>query len=278
MQIQYLGTAAAEAFPAVFCHCPVCQEARRFGGKNMRGRSGAIINAGALLIDFPPDIYLASLKFGIDLGSIAHLLITHSHRDHFAVQELMTRDSAYNAHYPEGETPLHIYGNPTVLSALEAAMQQDFGTNNRPSFASHTVEPFQPFFAGDLRIIPLLALHNRREQCLMYIVESDGKRLLYAHDTGYFPEVDWEYIAGMPFDLVSLDCCFGPGRDGGNHMGIPDNIEVKQRMESLHCTTDTTQFILNHFSHNGGLLHEELQAVATPYGFSVAYDGLTITV
>ncbi len=278
MQIQYLGTAAAEAFPAVFCHCCACRVARRLGGKNIRARAGASINAGALLIDFPPDINAASLKYDIDLGNLSHLLVTHAHSDHFAVEELMNRDSAYCAHFPEGERPLHVYGNHTVLSTLERALLLNFGESQRPSFAPHIVEPFQPFVAGDLRIIPLLALHNRSEQCYIYIVESDEKRLLYAHDTGYFPEVDWEYITGMPFDLVSLDCTFGPIKDGDNHMGIPDNVELQSRMEALHCTTGSTQFIINHFSHNGGMVHEELQQLAAPYGLVVAYDGLTITV
>ena len=33
MKFQYLGTAAAEDFPAVFCNCEYCQKARELGGK-----------------------------------------------------------------------------------------------------------------------------------------------------------------------------------------------------------------------------------------------------
>ncbi len=29
MKLQYLGTAAAEGIPALFCNCPVCTAARR---------------------------------------------------------------------------------------------------------------------------------------------------------------------------------------------------------------------------------------------------------
>lgn len=29
MKLQYLGTAAAEGIPALFCSCPVCTAARR---------------------------------------------------------------------------------------------------------------------------------------------------------------------------------------------------------------------------------------------------------
>lgn len=277
MQLQYLGTAAAEAFPAVFCHCDVCRRARQLGGKNLRARSGALIN-GKLLIDFPPDIFALSVKLGLDLGSINNLMVTHAHDDHFAVHELLLRDTAYSARFPEGETPLRVFGNAAVVSMLHAALQRAFGASERLSFAIHEVQPFQPFDVDDLRVIPLRALHNRREDCLIYIVEHDGKRLLYAHDTGYFPEEDWTYLAGMHFDLVSLDCCSGPDRDGNYHMGIPDNIEVKQRLEQLQCITAESRIIINHFSHNCGALYDELVAASEPYGFTVSYDGMTVTV
>ena len=54
MKIRYLGTAAAEGWPALFCSCPICTHARTQGGKNLRTRTQAILD-GELLIDFPPD-------------------------------------------------------------------------------------------------------------------------------------------------------------------------------------------------------------------------------
>lgn len=276
MRLQFLGTAAAEAYPALFCHCTFCLEARRLAGRNLRCRSGAVINDGALYIDFPPDIYMKARDLQLDLGSMTNLIVTHSHRDHFATNELMMRDSSYFAHYPEGEKPLNIFGNAQVLAALAKAVNEHFGVAERPSFAPHEIAPFSPFFVGKLRITPLPALHDRREMCFIYMVEESNCRLLYAHDSGYFSEEVWNYIAGIPFDLVSLDCCFGPMKDGANHMGIPDNIEVKERLWQINCATTDTQFIINHFSHNCGLQHEELTVAAAPHGFIVAYDGMVI--
>ena len=54
MKFQYLGTAAAEGWPAVFCRCEACEEAARRGGKNIRTRSQALVNDD-LLLDLPPD-------------------------------------------------------------------------------------------------------------------------------------------------------------------------------------------------------------------------------
>ena len=82
MKIQYLGTAAAEGLPALFCDCETCRKAREIGGKEMRTRTQLVVN-GKLLLDFPPDTYTHALNYSLKLGQIQHLLITHSHMDHF---------------------------------------------------------------------------------------------------------------------------------------------------------------------------------------------------
>ena len=63
MELTYLGTAAAEGFPAMFCNCAHCREARALGGKNIRTRSQALVNDD-LLIDFPADTYMHFLNNG----------------------------------------------------------------------------------------------------------------------------------------------------------------------------------------------------------------------
>lgn len=66
MQLQYLGTAAAEGFPGMFCSCAACERARKAGGKNIRTRSQAVID-DSLLIDFPADTYHHVLTHGLAL-------------------------------------------------------------------------------------------------------------------------------------------------------------------------------------------------------------------
>ena len=94
MRKQYLGTAAAEGWPAVFCGCAACRRARELGGQNLRTRSQALVD-GRLLIDLPPDTYLHALRGGLELERVASLLITHSHQDHFYPFELFMRGDPY---------------------------------------------------------------------------------------------------------------------------------------------------------------------------------------
>lgn len=56
MEIRYLGTAAAEGFPALFCQCDTCRRAAAKGGKNIRTRSSVLVN-DTVLLDMGPDLY-----------------------------------------------------------------------------------------------------------------------------------------------------------------------------------------------------------------------------
>ena len=100
MEIQYLGTASAEGLPALFCSCEICKRAREAKGKELRTRTQALVDK-KILIDLPPDTYMHSLKYSLELGQVRHLLITHSHMDHFFPVELIHRHEHFG-HYAEG--------------------------------------------------------------------------------------------------------------------------------------------------------------------------------
>ena len=104
MKLRYLGTAAAEGVPAVFCPCPACAHARKVGGKEVRTRSGAIVD-DALKLDFPGDAYMQALKWGLDYSKLQHVLITHTHRDHFCPGEFENRFKPFSQ-LPEDAAPL----------------------------------------------------------------------------------------------------------------------------------------------------------------------------
>ena len=73
MKITYIGTAASEGLPALFCQCPICESARKNGGKEIRGRAAICVNE-TLLIDFPPDIYYGAMRAGVDLSKILDIV------------------------------------------------------------------------------------------------------------------------------------------------------------------------------------------------------------
>ena len=273
LKLQYLGTAAAEAFPGVFCHCETCQKARKLGGKNIRRRSGMVVN-DTTLIDFPPDIYALSLEFGLDLGSVTDLVVTHSHEDHFDVDELSMRQNGLFCHLGEDAPPLRVHGNDGVERSLKKA-----GMDTRPYLDFSPLTYFEPLrLPNGLVFTPLPASHAKGENACIFLVEDGSRRILYAHDTGLFPEEDYPFLQGKSLDFVSFDCCNGSGSGGFyGHMGMPECRQVAARLRAEGCIRPDTRLVLNHFSHTCGDLHEELEAKAAKDGFEVAYDGMIVT-
>ncbi|MDR3148101.1 MAG: hypothetical protein LBU00_06995 [Treponema sp.] len=271
MELRYMGTGAAEGIPAAFCACPVCREAAKRGGREIRTRSQSLLD-GKILLDFPPDTYAHYLSCRFDLPSIEHLLVTHSHMDHFFPQEFELRSGDFIYEPPP---LLHVYGNEKVGEALLAALP---GAAERYCLVFHPLKPFEKINAGAYAVTPLLAKHDPLERCLFYLVERGDRALLYAHDTGIFPAETWDYLGSAKprLGLVSLDCTTAAFKEGSNHMGLPDVVLVREKLLEMGLAGEDTVFVLNHFSHNGGLNHQELCEKAGGLGFTVAWDGLSV--
>ena len=275
MKIQYLGTGASEAVPALFCDCDVCRRSRETGGRNIRTRSQALID-DTLLVDFPADTYLHVLRDGLQLSKIHTCIITHNHSDHLYAEDLVARRAPYAQ--MEDETPLNIYGtSPAGRDVLQ--VQKDYNEPFRQECVIfNPIAPFVPFEAEGYTITALKADHDPYCDPVFYLIEKGGKRLLYANDTGIFPEETWAYLeqSGVRLDFVSLDCTMVLVPCEHGHLGLTAAAQVRQRLMDMGLTDGQTVFYLNHFSHNGGATHDDMVAPAGEQGFLVAYDGLTV--
>lgn len=277
MKIQYLGTAAAEGWPGLFCTCKNCKRAREKGGKNLRSRSQVLINDD-LLFDFGPDTFYHAMAFNLNLAEVESVLLTHSHTDHFYPTDLILRAVPYA--YERDKNKLFLYGNEKCQSMFERMLEvEDDSANLKKCVGFQTISAFQSFDLSGYHVLPLKASHDPRENCLIYVLtDKEGKNLFYGNDTGIMPEETWEQIKGLHFDLVSLDCTMGGTPGCASHMGMGENNTVRERMLDIGCADDKTIFIMTHFSHNGCLLHEELEEKGAAIGFKVAYDGMIINV
>jgi len=270
MKLQLLGTAAAEGWPAVFCGCGYCERARELGGKNIRSRSQAVID-DCILVDLPPDTYMHMALNGLKLYEIEHLIVTHSHGDHWQPWELIMRGPGFSQ---KNAGVLTVYGNAAVMDGVRKIYNEQPGTEKY--VACRQLKPFESVRIGKYEITALRALHKRDEECLLYLVGDGADRILYGLDTGCFPEDTWAFLENVKLSTVVLDCTFQGRAEGTNHMGLPDNVKVRQRLLETGAANDKTAFIVHHFSHNGGLDHETLETEAAKAGFLAAYDGMTV--
>ena len=271
MKIKFLGTAAAEGWPGIFCTCDTCQKARTLKGKNYRSRFSIMID-DEYKIDFPPDSYYHMIREELDFTKLRHLFISHPHSDHLASFEFDFRRIWFTN--MRGDMPLTVYGWKKSIDEIKNSCEEN--DMNLPTY--YEVKPFEKIDANEFYVYPLPANHMREyDKPYIYLFErkKDHKTFLCAHDTGDFFEDVWEFLKGFKLDIVSIDCTHGKHSVNMNHLGCQNVVDVKRKLEELNIFNNGI-FIANHFSHNGGLVHHEMEEFFKKYNILVAYDGMEI--
>ncbi len=279
MKLTYLGTAAAEGWPALYCRCEGCQTARINKGRDIRTRSQALINDD-LLIDFCPDTYLHVLSYGLNLDKVQNIIVTHSHDDHLFPNDLLYRTDGFCDN--RAEHVIGVYGNDDSIKKVKDVANYNNSLDRLlGSISLNVIKPYEGHTVGRYTIYPMLANHKEGEDAYIYTVTDGDKTLLYGHDTGYLLPQTWDFIKnqGIKYDLVSLDCTHGKEDVVDNHMGINTCALVKDRLTLEGLVNEGCVFILNHFSHNCFYLsYDEIVKDASKHGFLVSYDTMSVDI
>ena len=175
MKIKFLGTGASEGIPDLFCRCAVCEKARLHKGRENRTRAGLMVDDD-LLIDFSPDFFSNSIKFGIDGNKIETLLITDSQSDH-----LYFDDIVYSMLSSKNRKKIDIYSNEIVIDRLKKEIDS---ANLGENFGLHCVESYRTFHVGRRKITAFNAVHMPDERALLYFIEDGNRGYLHLYDTG----------------------------------------------------------------------------------------------
>lgn len=279
MKVTFLGTAAAEGIPALWCECPLWARAKKLGGKEFRSRCSYLVDSDTM-VDFGSDAFRQVAEFQIDLTRLERVIFTHPHEDHLSPAEFCWRRSPW---YSQVTHDLTIIGAPSIFCAILSFVASH--SNNIYDLRDLRLQPLPAapgewLRDGEIELLPLRANHCPGLNGLIYVIRRGGKNFLLANDTGYLAESEWECLKGVRLDLVSLDCTCALGtpdlRDG--HMGVNTVLAFRDRLAELGCLTSETRVFVNHFSHNGKALHTDLEAFFAPHGIEVAFDGLSVEV
>lgn len=276
MKIKFLGTAAAEGMPAVFCNCDTCARARSSGGKDIRTRNQVLVDDN-ILIDFPVDTYFHSLTHNIDLSKISDVFITHSHPDHCSPIDLITHGSPH-AHKLACPT-INVYGNKDVIKRVSDIVLPDAKENILSSINLNAINLYDKVSVGNVTFTPLKANHTKDEDCFVYLISKGDINYLQLNDSGILDDSVYKYLQqnGIVLDGVAFDCTYGYAHKGsGRHMGFLDAKSEQARMQKYGIVKPSTKYILTHFSHNSNVFYEEFSLLVAKDGYAVAYDGLEI--
>src|SRR5688500_7532826 len=230
-----------------------------------------------LLIDFGPDIGEATRALRLPLHQVEHLLITHAHGDHLSVANF----DYHRARWAKQPLPiLNVYGS---AASLEPIRHMPWSLEEA-GLALHPVTAGETFAAGPYRVTALRARHAEALHSLFYVVQREGRALLYATDTGAFHDETWALLESLAREGILLDAAIVEGTMGfqdlpptAGHLTVPRCGEHHQQIRARGLTRPGCRHLATHFSPAAGTHpHEETAAFLAPYGVEAAYDGLEL--
>lgn len=281
-EVLFLGTGNASGIPSPFCSCDICKEALMQKNKNFRTRSSVLINDN-ILIDVSPDIMYQCVRESIDLLDLEHILITHTHSDHFSVQELfhsaITKSMEFNQMcIMLSKQAFKNYLDMTAHASLNSYMKQ--GHNHQIIFKELGLET--TYEIETFNVIPILSTHHVKddEYAYNYIISKEDKYLLYGTDTGFYSHKTVNFLKNFKFNVMVLDSNHNMSKGNHQHMGISDIVRLLDVFYENGTIDQNTTCYLTHISHIGSKNHDALNEALKSYDkckVIMAYDGLKFT-
>ncbi len=258
MRVTVLGTGSADGWPNACCSCAACRSARAQG--SFRAQTCALVD-DTLLLDCGPTTLLLAEQAGAPLDRMRHLLFSHAHPDHCFPAALLFRSWVR-------DDPLDVVGPAAAVGAC-----RDWVAPDAP-VALTVAEPGDRLRLGGYRVRVLAARHGEPGSCLSYdVTGADGRRLLYATDTGPLLDETLAAVEGRAYDLVLLEETFGERTDHGtDHLDLASFPVQLARLRDVAAVTSQTRVVAVHLSHSNPT-GPELSRRLADWGAEVVADG-----
>jgi phosphoribosyl 1,2-cyclic phosphate phosphodiesterase len=240
----------------------------RLGEPGVRGSAATLVD-GCVLIDCGLTGHANLTRFDIQPRTLTDLLITHSHRDHFAPEQICKVLETRDPEHP----PLGIWASPQALAKLE---------HLQPGrFTAHPLVVGTVFDIGRLHVTVLPAnhlLHDPSEHAYHFLIETPRGILLYALDGAWMLKQARILISNRRLDMIIWDATV---TQSGDFRAFEHNdlAMIELMMASLTATGAVdcrTVCVLDHLART--LWPADLHAaekLASDRGWRLAEDGMT---
>lgn len=94
MKLEVLGSGGAVATPQALCNCPVCEKARKKGGRHARSGPSVFMHGPDILLDTPEEITVELNRSHV--RNIGAVLYSHWHPDHTAGRRVFEMNIEWN--------------------------------------------------------------------------------------------------------------------------------------------------------------------------------------
>ncbi len=259
MEIVLLGSGSADGWPNPFCGCPSCRAAAAAGV--LRGPTAAMVD-DVLLLDCGPEAPRGALRAGRSLAGVTDLLLTHSHPDHTSPEALLWR------RWAGVETPLTVHGPAPALDLCRDWV----GRSDPVTF--HPIEAGNVWRTAHHTVRALAANHGdppADPAVLWDVTDGDGRRLLWATDTGWPPAETLRWLTqAPPYDVVFVEETFGDRSDlADDHLNLASFASLVAKMREAGTISTSTQVVAVHLGHSNpppDVLDARLAALAASAG------------
>jgi len=287
MKLVILGSGGATTIPRPGCQCRVCVQARTKGTPYSRSGPSLFIQDINLLFDTPEEIAVQLNREGIAI--VDYIFYTHWHPDHTLGMRIIERmNKFWLATFVKGTTPwkrVTICALPAVIKDLKAI------SNKHGAFFDYyeklnltimkSLENRTPIEIKDFRIVPFLVSRGYGEASTVYMIQKDGKKVIYAPCDAKPFLADRQLIEA---DLLVIGGFFpeGPLKEG---IQIPPDNELRRELHSLTEIVELIEKIkakktlLVHIEEEWGKSfddYKKLEEKYKPWNLHFAYDGMKI--
>ena len=256
MELLFLGTCACDFSPKLQNECKDCFD-------NDARRASAVLLNGHILIDCGMHVPDSMRIAGVEHTAITDVLVTHTHRDHFDAGHLQTIASAK-------QEPLRVWvSEEAVLPPLD-------------NVELHRMTKLQTYTLDDgLQVTGLYANHDPEFFPQHFLLEQDGKSVLYATDGAWCMLKTYYYLRNRKVDLFVVDATVGDYEGDfrmAEHNSIPMIRLMLPSLKTAGIIDDHTETYLTHLAPSLHKPHAETAEIVKADGMKVAYDGLTLSV
>jgi phosphoribosyl 1,2-cyclic phosphate phosphodiesterase len=239
------------------------------------------------MLDFGAEVFQQARTFGVPILDVQYLFITHAHADHFYPNHLFWRWMApckvppsehdiYDGRSSSDLPVLQVYGNSDVFAAMASQMGREHAEAGF-RMRLHQVEYGLQGQTGDITYLPLEANHHDRTcNAVNYVLQRDGRTILYALDTGWFFEHTYDLMKRFRYDLVVIEGTFGFGRDSPEHFNFSKLQRAIDCFREDNLLKEGARFCTSHICPHDSPVHDEYAPILAEQGITLAYDGMKV--
>ena len=252
----FLGTCAHDFSPKLSDKC------RSKFDRNARRGSSVLVN-GRYLIDCGPHCCNSLDIIGKKYSDITDILVTHFHSDHFDV-ECLRKIAESRA------TPVRVW----VRSDAELPNVKNVQYIRMYDGSKYRMD-------GDITVTGLKANHDQSVFPQWFLLERNGKKMLYALDGAWFLTDTYNYLKNAHLNLFVMDATVG-NKVGDYRMAEHNSIPMIRMMlpslREVNIIDDKTVLVLSHIAPSLHRPHVEISRLAKHFKARVAYDGMKIEI